>query len=314
MQRLLSKWRASLCLLLLVLAGSTVAADIDGSADYPGIGRFDGSEIVRYQADNYDATTIATAPVPRDPDIANSSQNIEGEITRIVYRVPEGSSTLEVFRNFETKIRDAGYETIFSGGPDQIHQYTFTYNHPVEILDETSLGNELWYLSAQNSEEGAETYLSLLVSPHSGGDGLRVRLIGARTKAMENRMVDAEAMQAAIADSGKVALYGIYFDTDSAEIKPESIPTLEQIAELMGNSPDLSLIVVGHTDNQGDFEYNRDLSRRRAASVEEALVRDYGIVDDRLSHDGVGYLAPAASNDSDSGRALNRRVELVKEN
>jgi OOP family OmpA-OmpF porin len=144
-----------------------------------------------------------------------------------------------------------------------------------------------------------------------GGDGLRVRLIAAETKAMENRMVDAEAMQNAIGESGKIALYGIYFDTDKAVVKPESKPTLEQIALLLERSPALSLIVVGHTDNQGGYDYNMNLSKRRADAVVQALTSQHGIAAARLRSAGVGFLAPAASNEDASGRQLNRRVELV---
>lgn len=299
--------------LALLLPSSAFAADVPGSADIADIGRFEGSEIVSYDTEDYGRTVFATGPVRSEADIDPTANAIEGEMTRIVYRVPPGSSALEVFRNFETRIGEAGYETVFTGGSDEIDRYLFANRHPVEILDGISLGNELWYLSARKSSPQAENYLSLLVSPHSGGDGLRVRLIGAATKAMGNRMIDAEAMQVAIHESGKVALYGIYFDTDSATLEPESGPTLEQIAALMQDSPQLAVIVVGHTDNQGGFDYNRDLSLRRAKAVADALVSDYSIDAARIRHDGVGYLAPAASNDSEAGRTLNRRVELVKE-
>lgn len=307
------RFRRLLVATLLAFAPPAPAADLPGSADYPQIGRFENSEIVKYEAANYGETTLATAPVQKRSDIDGSSKRVEGEVTRIVYRVPPGNSALEVFRNFESRVEEAGYDPLFSGGPNSIDKYVFTYRHPVEIIDETSLGNEIWYLSAKRSGEGREDYLSLLVSPHSGGDGLRVRLIGAATKAMENRMLDASAMRSAIAESGRVALYGIYFDTDSARIKPESAPTLEQIAELLRDSAGLSLIVVGHTDNRGDFDYNRNLSRKRARAVARSLADEYGIEASRLRHEGVGYLAPAASNDSADGRARNRRVELVKE-
>jgi outer membrane protein OmpA-like peptidoglycan-associated protein len=130
---------------------------------------------------------------------------------------------------------------------------------------------------------------------------------------MANRMIDAEKMQAGLQESGKVALYGIYFDTDSATIRDASAPTLQEIARLLLGNPDLNIIVVGHTDNQGSYDYNMDLSRRRAAAVAESLARDYKIDATRLRHAGVGYLAPAASNADESGRSLNRRVELVRD-
>jgi OmpA-OmpF porin, OOP family len=71
-------------------------------------------------------------------------------------------------------------------------------------------------------------------------------------------MVDAAAMAKGLGDSGHIALYGIYFDTDKAVIKPESRPTLEQIAKLLAGQPQLNVFIVGHTDSQGTFDYNLD--------------------------------------------------------
>ncbi len=289
------------------------AADVAGSADYPAIGRFAGSEIKAYKIENYGQTVLATGAVKSAADAEKTSRKVEGKITRIVYRVPPGSAALEVFRNFEARVGEAGYETIFSGGPAEIRSYEFKYKHPVEILEKISISDAIHYLAAKKTVGGGEVYLSVLVSPHSGGDGLRVRLIAAETKAMEMQMVDAEKMRLDIGETGKVALYGIYFDHDKAVIKPESKPTLHEIAKLLGTAPSLKLIVVGHTDNAGSFDYNMDLSRRRAKAVVDALIADYGIAQNRLRSEGVGYLAPAASNDTEEGRALNRRVELVKD-
>ena len=94
-------------------------------------------------------------------------------------------------------------------------------------------------------------------------------------------------------------------------LKAESQPTLAEIAKLLTGQPQLSVFIVGHTDNQGAYEYNLDLSRRRAEAVAAELARAYRIAPQRLRTAGVGFLAPVGSNATDSGRALNRRVELV---
>ena len=95
--------------------------------------------------------------------------------------------------------------------------------------------------------------------------------------AIENKMVDAAAMAKGLGEAGHIALYGIYFDTDKAVVKPESAPTLEQIAKLMAGQPELNVFIVGHTDNQGAYDYNMDLSRRRAEAVAAALAKNYGV-------------------------------------
>ena len=267
-----------------------------------------------YETDNYGSTTLANGPVLEESAAQSAALVVEGAITRIVYKVPPGASALEVFRNFENRITEAGYTSIVSGGPERFDYYTFMYKHPVEKLRNTSISNEIWYLSAEKSTADSKTYLSLIVSPHSGGDGQRARLIAVTTKSMENRMLDAEKMLSSIAESGKVALYGIYFDTDSDNIKETSAPTLQEIARLLADNPVLNLIVVGHTDNQGSYDYNMDLSRRRADAVANSLTGDYGVNSSRLRSAGVGYLAPAASNADEAGKKLNRRVELVRSN
>lgn len=124
---------------------------------------------------------------------------------------------------------------------------------------------------------------------------------------------DAKAMSGDLASTGHVAVYGIFFDTGSAEVKPESKPALTEIAKLLAQTPALKLEVVGHTDMTGGLDSNMKLSQARAESVVKALTAEHGVAAGRLKPFGVGPLAPVASNDSEEGRAKNRRVELVKE-
>jgi outer membrane protein OmpA-like peptidoglycan-associated protein len=111
-----------------------------------------------------------------------------------------------------------------------------------------------------------------------------------------------------------VALYGLYFDSGKADVKPESKDTLDQIAKLLTSSPALKLLVVGHTDNVGEFASNMDLSRRRADAVIGALAAQYKVDRKRLTPVGVSFASPVAPNSSDDGKAKNRRVELVPNN
>jgi outer membrane protein OmpA-like peptidoglycan-associated protein len=127
-------------------------------------------------------------------------------------------------------------------------------------------------------------------------------------------VVSADEMARSIATTGRVALYGIFFDFDKADIKATSEPTLAEIATLLKSEPRLAVLIVGHTDNQGGFDYNMDLSRRRAEAVVKTLITRHRIEAKRLRGAGVGMVAPAASNDEEDGRAQNRRVELVKLN
>jgi outer membrane protein OmpA-like peptidoglycan-associated protein len=125
--------------------------------------------------------------------------------------------------------------------------------------------------------------------------------------------VDAAAMAREIAQAGHIALYGIYFDTNKSDLKPESTAAIVEIAKLLKADPGLKLLVVGHTDGVGGYEPNMTLSDRRAAAVLQELTTKHGVAAARLRAVGVGMAAPVASNDTDEGRAKNRRVELVKQ-
>ncbi|HEY6921605.1 MAG TPA: OmpA family protein, partial [Methyloceanibacter sp.] len=166
-------------------------------------------------------------------------------------------------------------------------------------------------LARLDRPEGA-VYVSLYLGESARGNVAVVRVV--ETKEMEtNKIVflNASQMEQAIADSGKVALYGILFDFDKDVVKPESKPTLDEIAKLLQAKPDMKLKIVGHTDNKGTAEYNLDLSTRRAANVVAAFTSVYGIAPNRLTSEGAGLTQPIASNDTEEGRAKNRRVELI---
>lgn len=133
-------------------------------------------------------------------------------------------------------------------------------------------------------------------------------------QAMKQDVVaDASSMANSIKETGKVAVYGIYFDTGKSTLKPESQPTLEEIGKLLKTNPGMKLYVVGHTDNTGVFDANMKLSMDRATSVVNALVTQHSVNASSLKACGNGPTSPVASNDNEEGRALNRRVELVKQ-
>ncbi|MCX7952887.1 MAG: OmpA family protein, partial [Deltaproteobacteria bacterium] len=122
--------------------------------------------------------------------------------------------------------------------------------------------------------------------------------------------IDEARLKSALEKEGKVVIYGIHFDFDSSRIKPESNPQLDEIAKALAADQKVYL-VVGHTDNQGQLDYNQRLSEARANAVVEALVQR-GIQRDRLIPVGVGMSVPVATNETEEGRAKNRRVELVR--
>ena len=119
-------------------------------------------------------------------------------------------------------------------------------------------------------------------------------------------------LQEAIDQNGKAALYGILFDVGKSEIKPESAEALNQIIDYLNANPTVKIIVVGHTDNTGSYTSNITLSKARAESVKTYLFKTGKIAATRLLSEGAGQYCPVSTNDTEDGRKLNRREEVVK--
>lgn len=193
---------------------------------------------------------------------------------------------LEVVRNFENAVRQAKGEVLSANSK------LVTYR-----LRKGS--DEFWGEAGCGMENSS-----------GGCSGISHQII--RVAGMEQSVVvSSEQIARAMGDEGKVVFYGIYFDTDKATLKIESAPTLAEMAKWLKTNASAKVFIVGHTDMQGPVERNQKLSRDRAASVIAALTRDHGIKADRLSAEGIGPLAPVASNADEAGRAKNRRVEMV---
>jgi outer membrane protein OmpA-like peptidoglycan-associated protein len=301
---------AVFCLASICLADAAQAqrGDVRGARDYPGIGRFAGSTITGYVVKDFDATTLQAAAFKNDK--ATDARRLEGRVTRIAYRTGPGPSMLEVSRNFENQLAKAGFETLLACDADACGGLAFARAADVLPLPQMWVdGFDYRYYSGVKKDGASETYASVLVSKNN--DNITAQLTVAVVGAMDNKMVDAAAMKKGLGEKGHIALYGIYFDTDKAIIKPESKPTLDEMAKLLTGEPGMRVFIVGHTDSQGAYEHNMNLSKARADAVAVALSKSYGIQRNRLYTAGIGYLAPVGSNATDEGRALNRRVELV---
>jgi outer membrane protein OmpA-like peptidoglycan-associated protein len=123
------------------------------------------------------------------------------------------------------------------------------------------------------------------------------------------RREDVTNLEAALASEGTIDLYGIYFDSGRDQFKPSSLSTLRAVLEVMKRAPERRFEIAGHTDSDGADSSNQNLSERRAKTVIRWLVEN-GIEANRIDATGFGETQPAAPNDSASGKALNRRVQL----
>lgn len=234
------------------------------------------------------------------------TQYLEGKITAIEYRNPEGRSVLEIYRNYEAAFKKAGFESLFTCRDDACgpgYGGSDVYNGGWRPSGQQR------HITVKGSRPEGDVYLSLHV------DATYTNLTVAELEPMETGLVsvNAEFLAGEISRTGHAAIYGIYFDTGKAELKPESEPALAEIVQILHQDASLKIHVVGHTDNVGALPMNMDLSRRRAAAVVDALITRHGIAAERLHAEGIGPLAPVESNDTEQGRSKNRRVELVKQ-
>jgi flagellar motor protein MotB len=298
---------------LVLLGVSFVGAqgtDAEGSKDHPLISRYPGSVINEYGQKEFDEYDLPLSKVADGK--YGKTQHLEGKVTAIYYVNPEGRSALEIFRNYESGLKNGGFQELFtcaktcgdappSGGFPNINDAFGNY------------AADTRYLAAKLARAEGDVYVALWV--YDSTFDIKTFLAVVEVKPMETGLVtvNAEALANDITRTGHASVYGIYFDTGKADVKPESDAALNEIAKLMQQDPQLKLYVVGHTDNVGTLAGNMDLSRHRAAAVTQALTTKHGVEAARLSPQGDGPTAPVASNDTEEGRAKNRRVELVKQ-
>jgi outer membrane protein OmpA-like peptidoglycan-associated protein len=304
--------------LLIGLSAPFAAAqdqDAEGSKDHPLISRYPGSYIAKYLTKEFDEFSLPLGPVDVENTITKN-QHLEGKITRIVYVAPEGRTVLEVFRNYQAALKKGGFETLFTCGPQGCgSSVANAYANSGDNGDYWGPEHGIHYISAKLARPEGDVYVSLLIDNQGPDSRANAELYVIEVKPMESDLitVDAASLANDINRTGHASVYGIYFDTGKADVKPESDATMKEIAKLLQGDPKLKLYVVGHTDNQGALDMNMDLSRKRADAVLAALTTKYGVPAGRLRSYGCGPYSPVASNDAEDGRAKNRRVELVKQ-
>ncbi|GGF24412.1 membrane protein [Aliidongia dinghuensis] len=303
--------------LLLLPSAAATAADLEGAKDSPVLGRFAGSEIKSYKQAAYDEAELPNAPIT---DNSPKLMTVEGKITRIGYTIDGSHSVLEVARNYEQALAAGKFETVFAcKGKECGDQFSSVVVNSGRVMPVTFPSSfiddrQRAYLAKRTGPDG-DTWAFVYVMDDTDSNKINnIYLEIVEPKPMNGSQVtvlDAKSLESALDSQGKVALYGIYFDTDKADVKPESKPELGEMAKLLTGNPKLTVYVVGHTDNEGQFAHNLELSQRRADAIVKALTTEYKVPAAQLTAKAVASLAPVASNADEAGRAKNRRVELV---
>lgn len=315
---------ATLLALCTTYAAAQMPPDAPGAKDHPAISRYAGSWLVGFEQRGFDEVTL--------PAGATATARVEGAVTRLHYLAPAGRGLVEVQRNYEDALLRAGAKRLdgcsaaacgnralraLLGPPKTLSTGQLAGWDPATLTGEFLPPEEARYWYGTLDAGGRTLHVVVLSGPSYVQDLRKLHVATlvqvVEPKAMEGGQVtvDAKALGQALQAQGRIALYGVFFDTGKAELKPESKAQLDEMARLLQQQPALKVHVVGHTDNQGSLEANLALSRQRAQAVVDALVKTHKVDPRRLGAAGVASYAPLAGNGDEAGRARNRRVELV---
>lgn len=223
----------------------------------------------------------------RQADKTKGAVTVEktGEYLKVAYafggEFEKRPSNTQIYQNYATAITRAGGEVLLNGDNG--------------VYGKVKKGGDTWWVKVYT--DGSSWYW--------------VETIKEAAMRQDVALTAAE-IKTALAAEGKIPVYGIYFDTDKAIVKQESTPSLTAIAEFLKANTATTVFIVGHTDNTGDFNHNIQLSKDRATAIVNELSGKFGVNKNQLIPQGVGPLAPVASNTVEEGKAKNRRVEIVK--
>ncbi|MEZ5337622.1 MAG: OmpA family protein [bacterium] len=278
---------ASLLLCALLINGSRTA-NAKGATEHPVIKPFGGAEFVDAPSktvsfESYDFL-VTTADGKKTDKVTK-----KGKYWYLRYRITDASGQLD---------KSVGAEEILENYRNACRQRggTIRYDYARRLV------------FSLTREDGGETWVNLQAS--DGNYDLTI----VDEKGLDPTLVfGAEEMASEIDIDGDVVIYGINFAVDSDRLEPGSEKVLTEMVKLMRNDPQLRIEIQGHTDNTGSADYNLKLSDRRVATVREFLIL-FGIDPARMISKGYGLSRPVATNDTEEGRALNRRVELHRMN
>jgi OOP family OmpA-OmpF porin len=295
--------------LFLILAASTASAQV---LDLPANARM--------SAEDRDVAGVLALATGSWANGSVPARRIEGALSRQAWRIPETSLTpFQILAPLRDALTDAGYEILLECADQACGGFDFRYS--LDLLPEpdmhVDLGN-FQYLAAEGPDE---TGIVLVASRTAATGYLHLARVGKGPAPVISGPV-AEPDEAPRPDvalplvgrllqEGHASLDDLEFATGSSELAPTVFSSLIALATWLNADPERRVILVGHSDNEGDLDRNITLSESRATSVVTRLIEAHGVAPGQLRSRGVGFLAPRASNATPEGRALNRRVEAV---
>lgn len=288
-------------------------------------------------ATRQEALTSYRLPVGPWKDGTTPTTLTEGALDQTAWRIDApGLTTLQLLAPLRDQISAVGFTPLFECETDACGGFDFRYG--TEVLPEPAMHVDLGdfrYLAAQRRTAEGSEYLSLLVSRSSEAGFVQLIRVGATEPATAPAAVapptgrpivsastksplalplsnlPGTGIGARLESGGAVALDDLVFPSGTAELAAGDYASLAELAAWLAANPARKVALVGHTDASGTLEPNVALSQKRAEAVRARLTGSFGIAADQVSAEGVGYLSPRASNLTDEGRQMNRRVEVM---
>ncbi len=292
-----------------------------GGKDYTLLNRFQGAILYKYGVINFEQVAVKL------PD--GRTDTMEGKLFNYYYLGPKGRTDLEVYRSYKKALEQQNFKMLVAcenvaecpkqGLASHARKWTDdprTFVQGRQYMNNMDSSRPFRFLMARLTRPTGDITVLLTIRGDafiSAGFGSDYFMQVIESGPMDRGLVaiKAEVLGKSLLNEGKIALYGINFDTGKADIRPESKLQLDEMAKTLTQHAGFKVFIVGHTDNQGAVDLNMALSQRRAEAIVAALVKEYKIAPGRLAAKGVASYAPVGSNATDAGRAQNRRVEMV---
>ncbi len=251
---------------------------------------------------------------------------VEGQKTQQAWRVSAQSlTTLQLLRPLRQQLRNARFRVIFECQTEACGGFDFRFGTETLPPPEMQINiGDFRFLAARRRVSDETEYVSLFVSRTAQAGFIQVTRVGPPPEEEDEPLVTSSAPPARAATPpttgnlteqlstlGHVVLDDLAFATGSSQLGEGPFTSLQTLADFLLAAPETTVALVGHTDTSGSLDANIALSKRRAASVLERLVSDYGVNRRQLAAEGMGYLSPIATNATEDGREANRRVEVI---
>ncbi len=304
--------RPALALSLIMLPGLAGAVTLDLPAN------------ANLEADVTETPGIYEMPIGPWREDGMPILSEEGTLHQQAWRIDgAGLTTAQILLPLRAQLTEAGFDILFECQTEGCGGFDFRFatrvmNAPDMHVD---LG-DFRYLAAERDNDSGTELVSLLISRSAQAGHVQLTRVGPLTDTRDMASATGAALSSTAATpqeglvaelerTGRAVLSDLTFETGSAQLGSGTFASLETLSDYLAANPERRVALVGHTDSVGALEGNIALSRRRAGSVLERLVSDYAVPRRQLEAEGMGYLAPIASNLTDAGREANRRVEVI---